>query len=131
METLERAGNEKAQLNVSKSIIKLPGSIAQPPLLSNMKYHPGHTFGKSEINSRRATVAVASTDRNRQMFASTLSKAVSQESFGNFKNSFVQPPKEPPKKLNPKHSSSVSEFNFKKTNANLNETAENIRCKRK
>lgn len=30
------------------------GGFLHPPLLSNMKYHPGHTFGKSDLNSRRA-----------------------------------------------------------------------------
>ena len=118
--------------------MKIPGVIAQPPLLSNMKYHPGHTFGKSDLNSRRGTVYMTDRGENKQMFASTLSKAISQDSFKNFKNTFNKgssPPKENKKLAMNKHSSSVSDLktdlNFKKNIANLNETAENIRNRRK
>lgn len=68
METLERNGmgasalGSSQLLNQSKSLAKdmkvggvsALGGFLQPPLLSNMKYHPGHTFGKSDLNSRRA-----------------------------------------------------------------------------
>jgi len=55
------------------------GSFTVAPVLSNVTHHPGHTFGKSDLNSRRNTSTITPHSRDKAALNKGLSQSIMLE----------------------------------------------------